>query len=352
MREGKAFIVPNFIKNIIMIVLTAIITLLILISGYELYNRFIWYDNWKAHYSKYGDWYGMLTIPSKDEVLMWEYRPYGVYEDSRLDYKIETNRYGFRDNDYESPDKPKGIYRVAFIGDSTTLGFKAKGEDVFVREFERLANKTIPGRNVQALNFGVDGYNTIQIFELLKTRAVTFVPDKVVYAFNLNDFDMWNASGQKVLYFKKPKLFFLREFDRFVRNRKLGKIYDYYHFYFDMNRDTVFPYIVKMRDLLREKGVDFQVVILPTFEYDFKKYAPEDLHEKIKHYLMTNNIEVFDLLQEFKKQDKPSSSYLAEPGVDNWHPNKEGHRFMAQSMLQPVLSHLLSQGMAFRSEKR
>ena len=99
--ERKVFMLSNFFKNMIMIVITAIFTLLILISGYEIYKRFIWYDNWKGNYSKNGDWYGKLTIPSKDEILMWEYRPYGVYEDTKLGYKIETNRYGFRDYDYE-----------------------------------------------------------------------------------------------------------------------------------------------------------------------------------------------------------------------------------------------------------
>lgn len=334
--------VSNFFKYIIMIALTTIITLLVLISGYEIYKRFIWYDNWKLNYSKNGDWYGMLSIPSKDEELMWEYRPYGVFEDSKLGYKIKTNRYGFRDNDYESVAKPAGVYRVAFIGDSTTLGLKVKEEDIFVKEFERIANKRIRGEKLQALNFGIDGYNTIQIYELLKSKVLAFSPDKVVYALNLNDFDLWDASGDKIMYFKEPKLFSPKLINYVVRNRKL-KIWDYYHFYFAKNKHIIFPYILEMRDMLKKGGVDFQVVILPTYEYDFKNYIPADIHNEIRNYLISNNIEVIDLLPEFKNHNKPPNFYLAEPGFDKWHPNKEGHRFIAKSILQPVLSHLIGQ---------
>ncbi|MCC6544282.1 MAG: hypothetical protein IT392_07235 [Nitrospirae bacterium] len=331
----------NVMKTMLMIVLTAVITVLIMISGYEIYKRFFWYEKWKSNYSVNGDWYGMMTIPSKDEVLMWEYRPYGSYENSKLGFKIETNRFGFRDEDYETVVKPEDVYRVAFIGDSTTLGFKVNKDDVFVKQFQNLANNAMPDGKVQALNFGIDGYNTIQIHELLKTRVLAYSPDKVVYMLNLNDFDLWNASGNKILYFKKPKLFFLRELYRVVTEWNLGNKYDYYHLYFNRNKDTVYSHILKMRDLLEEKKVKFLVVILPSYEYDFKKYESADLNEMIRSYLTSNKIEVFDLLPEFIKQDKLPSFYMVEPD-DHWHPNKEGHRVIAQGLFRPILSDRLS----------
>ena len=117
------------------------------------------------------------------------------------------NRWGFRDRDYETPGKPADTHRIAFLGDSVTLGLGVAAEDVFVRRFEDAANGLGLGYTVQALNFSVDGYNTVQVNELLRTKVLPFAPDKVIYVLCLNDFDFADASGMKIRYFRKPKSF-------------------------------------------------------------------------------------------------------------------------------------------------
>ena len=157
------------------------IALLGTIVVYETIEHILYY-RWKSKFDNYG-WFGKVTIPSPNKILMWEYKPNGVFKE------IKTNRYGFRESDEISLPKPVGVYRIAFVGDSVTLGIGVENDYTFVRQFETAANSVRPGRKIQALNFSVDGYHTIQIAELLRSKVLQFEPDKVVYVLCLNDFD-------------------------------------------------------------------------------------------------------------------------------------------------------------------
>ena len=108
-------------KNIILALASTLFSLMLFVALVEgvFGSR---YESWKLTYANNGDWYGGLTTVSKNPVLMWEYRPDS--ESNGLRIKIRTNRYGFRDYDYESVAKPTNVSRIAFIGDSVTLGLK------------------------------------------------------------------------------------------------------------------------------------------------------------------------------------------------------------------------------------
>jgi len=241
---------------------STLISFIVLVGALELYGNYRYY-HWKKSYRDHGDWYNKLTIPSSNKKLMWEYRPCGKYDPPGCECTITTNKYGFRDYDYESPDKNEGVYRVAFVGDSVTLGYKVDYESTFVRRFQSYAEELDLTRTVQALNFGVDGYNTVQIFELLRTKVIRFSPDKSIDIMHLNDFDFEEASGNKIRYFRKPKSFFLRKVEQLYKH--LSKT-DYYLYYFEKNKHVVFENILEMRGILREKGMDFMVTILPVFD--------------------------------------------------------------------------------------
>ena len=52
---------------------------------------------------------------------------------------------------------------------------------------------------------------------------------------------------------------------------------------------------------------------------------------------MEHKIEVVDLSENFARQDKAPKVYA----YDIWHPNEEGHWFIAQQLLTPVLQSYL-----------
>jgi len=73
---------------------------------YEIVSR-IQYARWRSHFDNHG-WLGTVTVPSSDPVLLWEYRPYGT---TGARWGHRRDRYGFRDRDFETPEKPRGVRR-------------------------------------------------------------------------------------------------------------------------------------------------------------------------------------------------------------------------------------------------
>jgi len=81
-----------------------------------------------------------------------------------------------------------GRRRVAFLGDSVCYGFFAAGEENLTRRVEALLGR----ERVEALNFGVPGYNTHMVSATLRDQVFEFSPSAVVYVFHQND--LTNAS--------------------------------------------------------------------------------------------------------------------------------------------------------------
>ena len=115
------------------------------------------------------------------------------------------------------PSPPAGTRRIAFIGDSVTLGREVQFEQIFSQVTEAILNGRTESVRYEALNFGIDGYNTPQIQRQLMTKVFRYSPDLVIYALCLNDFDFEEASGDKIRFFKKPESFLLGDLARGVR---------------------------------------------------------------------------------------------------------------------------------------
>lgn len=225
---------PELRRNLLLGLGSTALSFLILVGLYELYARYR-HQEWMKQYKESEQWYGGLTIPSTNPILMWEYRANGIFHDDEGGYTIRTDRHGFRNSNAIDPGSAADGMRVAFIGDSVTLGLYVESEETLVARFEEVAGRCSAGRKVAALNFGIDGYNTVQIAELLRTKVLHYAPDVVVYVLCLNDFDFEDASGSKVQYFTKPKSFFLRKTQHMYR-RLLNLEYHTYHL--DRNREV------------------------------------------------------------------------------------------------------------------
>jgi lysophospholipase L1-like esterase len=308
-----------------LLLLSTTITTVLFVGVFEIVKN-IKYYRWKADFDNYG-WFGKLTIPSPNPVLMWEYRPNGEIN------QIKADRYGFRNLDYESAAKPDNTFRIAFAGDSVTLGLGVSREQTFVHQFEIAARQIESQYSIQALNFAVDGYNTPQILEMIRTKVLNFSPDKVVYVMCLNDFDFTQSSGSKIRYFRKPKSFFLSEIEK-IHQRFYGD--DFHQYHFKKNKNVVFQSILDMREILKQEDISFQVVILPIFPdlpVTLGNYPLLDMHIEIGIFLEQNGIQFFDLREAFTQSGELPRYYAS----DTWHPNVKGHKFIAKQLLPSIL---------------
>ncbi len=323
---------PASRKNVLLAGGSILLTAILCIGGYEIWAS-LEHARWKSLYQDRGDLFGTMTVASDNPKLVWEYRPYGEF----ADFGIKANRWGFRERDLESKEKPPEVYRIAFVGDSVTLGLWTGEPYIFVRQFEAIANDLAPARPIQALNFSVDGYNAIQVSELLRSRALDYRPDHVVYDLHLNDFDFDGSSGNKQLFFQRPVSFlWLRvkyAIDVLFRSRATT---EFHEFHFKKRRDEVFAEILAMRDLLKQRGIGFTVAVMPVFK-DWPSYPLRTIHVEIDRFLAGAGIRFVDTAPEFLKENKPTGHF----SHDVWHPNHVGHRLIAERLIEPVLGDAL-----------
>lgn len=312
--------------NLALVATSTVATLLVFALGYEVRGN-IRYYRWRARFDAEG-WVGRLTVASPNEVLLWEYRPYGSVPG------LAVNRYGFRDQDYPTPGKPPGVRRVAFLGDSVTVGMGVAPEETFVHRLGIAA--TAPGRPVQTLNFGVDGYNTLQIRELLTAKVLAFEPDQVVYVMCLNDFDFTDSSGRKISYFRKPRSFLLQDMDRAYRALTRA---EFHHYHFRKHSGEVFAAILGMKRVLDDAHARFLVAIVPVFpegketaDY-FTLYPFADLHREIAGFCRANGVDARDLLPAFRDHPESPDRYA----LDVWHLTAAGHGVVAADLLPALL---------------
>ncbi len=103
-----------------------------------------------------------------------------------------TNSMGFREKEFEAK-KPKDVFRILVFGDSVTFGVAAGTQQRYTFVLEKLLNIHLTTINykdikeVEILNFGVPGYATDQIHDLIKGVLKSIECDLIFIGFFHND---------------------------------------------------------------------------------------------------------------------------------------------------------------------
>jgi len=96
--------------------------------------------------------------------------------------RVLCNSRGLRDRE-RSLAKPPGMQRLVALGDSFMWGYGVENEQMFTSRLEGLLEHT------EVLNFGVNGYSTVQELVRLETDGLAYAPDTAVLSFCWNDLD-------------------------------------------------------------------------------------------------------------------------------------------------------------------
>lgn len=96
---------------------------------------------------------------------------------------IRINGDGLRDEEH-AVEKPDNTLRIAVLGDSYAEAMQVPIEEAFwsVVERELEGCTALGGRRVEAINFGVSGYGTVQELMTLRHKAWKYDPDIVLLA--------------------------------------------------------------------------------------------------------------------------------------------------------------------------
>jgi hypothetical protein len=103
---------------------------------------------------------------------------------------VETNRWGHRDdNNYEKEPAP-GVFRIALIGSSNSMGTGVPRADMFERLVEEHLNKNLGGQayeRFEVVNFSVPRYHLLERVYIAEQVAPEFKPDLMLIEVTMRD---------------------------------------------------------------------------------------------------------------------------------------------------------------------
>ncbi len=124
-----------------------------------------------------------------------------------MEFKI--NEFGFRSSSMKTASKPVGVYRIFFLGGSTTEEIYMPEEKSFPFLVEKKLYQAYPNWKFECINDGISGYLAADTLALLIHKVMYYEPDLVVVMLAINDLrygtvptydPIRRTSYQKILY--------------------------------------------------------------------------------------------------------------------------------------------------------
>jgi lysophospholipase L1-like esterase len=274
-----------------------------------------------------------------------------------------TNSQGFRGPELEL-DFGEDEFRVVCVGDSCTFGKAVKESESWPRQLETMmrAEANADWRPVVA-NLGVNGYSGKTYELIFREEGVPLKPHLVALGYNLNDFPNVIEATDKAVFgqrgLRRAIPTGVRDWmGRFALYRQARATYYHLNRERDWKNAESFAAGTASQDLDSEvwrkqraflSAIKSQVDALDSklavflFPYESQVYldsfdtTPIDRLREICHQL---DIPFVDLAAEFRararEMDPAPSLFLRG---DRYHPNAEGYRIVAESVLQVVRGH-------------
>lgn len=98
---------------------------------------------------------------------------------------VHYNSWGFREREFEL-EKPRGLYRIAVVGDSLAFGQGIAEEERFSNVLQTKLNGR-SGRSYQVLNFALPGAETTDELGFLTRAVLDSKPDYILLQWYIND---------------------------------------------------------------------------------------------------------------------------------------------------------------------
>ena len=165
----------------------------------EIGCRFFYFGAEAIDYQKINSFvtigYTGFLQPAKDQYVWYEVKP---NLDELFKMKpIHTNSQGLRDKEY-ALEKPKNTLRVVVIGDSFTFGDGVGDEAIYHALAEQQLTEKSDSLSIEFLNFGVAGYDLLNYYGVIESKAMAYNPDLILIGFcgnnddDLADDAQWN----------------------------------------------------------------------------------------------------------------------------------------------------------------
>ena len=240
--------------------------------------------------------------------------------------EFKTSSHGWRDQEYDY--ERNDAYRVVVLGDSLTVGWGVEQWETYEHLLEERFNELRP---VEMINTGNGNYNTEQQANVYFDKGTSYSPDKVVMFYFINDAEVTpkQSEYQWLAYSRAVTFFWSRLRGLFSRSDQ-GQTFE--GFYSALYADDQPGWVasqaafIELRDALNEKGVEFQVVMIPEL-HNVQDYPFDDVYDKVYGFLQSEGIDTLDLRTDFATYtDDPVNLWVA---LDDAHPSPLAHQMIA-----------------------
>ena len=265
-----------------------------------------------------------------------------------------VNSSGYRDVEH-TKEKPAGVRRILFVGDSFTYGVGILLDDTYPKRTER-ALSISRSEKWESIVMAVPGVGTAEEAKIIESEAFAYSPDVLVLGYVLNDAEDPDAAERRratewteaEALRRNPPLWRRSAFLRLAADRLHGsrenrrRIENHLALYRD--QAPGFRAVKKSIDVIatrcREKSVPFVVILFPLFANPLgEDYPFASVHEEMAAALRSAGVTFVDLLPYYQGMDW---HLLVVEGARDEHPNEIAHRIAAQALISALESTPLS----------
>jgi hypothetical protein len=288
---------------------------------------------------------GHVNVANQTATFEYDSNDRGYF---RLD-NIVTHRFnslGFRGPDFLEQKSPD-IIRIAFFGDSFTMGEGVYFEDTYAQQTRTYFMRNFR-KQVESLNFRVAGYNTEQEQKLIGYILPRFNPDVLVLGYTMNDpgnripqtqeeAELWDPNWAVRAKYPPPRTRVLRLGHGAWMNWISTKVrFDHSRTLHDPN-GVYWPVAESALREIGERCREFNipcVAVLFPWLLDLQEYPLMREHEQVKETLIEAGFVVLDVLDEV--EDFPAAELTVHP--TDHHPNELVHRLVGEKLALTIAS--------------
>jgi len=242
---------------------------------------------------------------------------------------FSINSAGLRDREF-SREKPPGVYRIVWLGDSTTVGWGVPLDGTAPKILERELNASGRGR-FEVLNAGVGNYDTVQEVEHYRTLDRSFHPELVILEYFINDAEpVPRERTVGLLGHSYLMAFAMSRVDGMLRLAGLRPQWrDYYAALYrdgSPGLEAAQNALGRLAALTAQDGTGLLVAVLPELHQIEGVYPFEKEQRKIEDYLASRHVRTIDLLDCLRGHG-PENSLWVTPADS--HPNVKANTLIA-----------------------
>ncbi len=285
-----------------------------------------------------------LALESRIRFTLVETDSFGVSLPARRWFALNTslNSLGCRDKEW-AVEKPPGVRRIAFVGDSFTYGWGiARVADRFPDLVQARFDARVPG-TVEILNVAKPGWNTGDELQPIKDMIERYSVDEVTLCYVPNDIEGLIATTDDFNPTRPP--------DPVLFNPDSSCLLDYLYRRLYLPRlPTVQGFhdwlaagyadeptwrrhqqqLFAIKRLCDEHDVRLRVALIPFIRTGGEKLQLDKLHALLGHFLSVNGFDHVDLLPALAGA---TAADLVVNAADA-HPNEEANRRFAKALWQ------------------